>query len=109
MAQEPAVPGVVAQILSAAIDQRENTRVTAVRHFQQHCAVAVRRILGTDGHEIGPELDFTVLEIDGVLQIHDAPIVLVGDGHGEVHAPVDAFISSSIAKRLPAEYVCFSM
>jgi hypothetical protein len=65
----------------------------------------MRRIFGTDYREVGPELHCTVLEIDGVLKIHDAVVEFVRDSQGEVHAPGDAFISSPIAKRLPAEDV----
>src|SRR5271157_3699132 len=63
IAQEPAVPGVVTQIVAAALDHREYARLASVRHFQQHFAVSARRILGTDDHKIRPELTSPFLRL----------------------------------------------
>ena len=60
VAQEPCVSGVRREILIATVDQGKNASVPAVGDFQQHGAVALVRIFGTDGNEVGREFDLAV-------------------------------------------------
>ncbi|MGA8042443.1 MAG: hypothetical protein WCA37_06535 [Terracidiphilus sp.] len=46
-----------------------------------------------------------MLDVDRVLEVHDALIVWIGDGQGKVHTTRNALIGSGASKRLPVEYV----
>src|SRR5581483_7922215 len=105
LAQQPRIARIVGDIPIAAIHQRQDAALAAVRHFKNHRAVSLARISGPDGHEIGGELDCTVSQIDRILQVNDPRVVRIVDRNREIHAAEDALVGAARSEALAAEYV----
>ncbi len=76
-AKKPRVSGVVGGIPIAAVDEREDATVSAVRILQEHRAVPFMRILRTDRDQVGREFHFTIVQIDCVAKINNALVVRI--------------------------------
>ena len=105
LAEQPRVAGVVSEIPVSTVDKCKDTAAPAIGNFEQHRTVALRQILRTDGGEVGGKLDFAVLRIDRVLQVHDARVMKIVDRQREVNAAGYALIRTRVAKDLSSQHI----
>ena len=63
VAQQPSVSGVVRSVPVAAIDQADDACPAAVRDLEQQGTITLAGILGPQGHEVGGELDLSVVQV----------------------------------------------
>ena len=97
--------GQVFEIEVATINDGEDACPTAIGNFQEQGTIALLRILGAKGDEIGTELDFTALQVHCVTEIDDTPVVRIGDSGRKVDAPHNALIRSCVTEFLPLQNV----
>jgi len=58
------------------------------------------RLLGADGDKVGGKLNFPVLQIDGIGDVHDAPVVRVCCGNREIDSAGEPLVGSRIPEWL---------
>ena len=58
-----------------------------------------------EGDEVGGEFDFAILQVRGIAEIDDAPVVRVGHWDREVNVPGDSLVCSRVPERLAIQNV----
>ena len=102
--QQPCVAR-IAQVLRAAVHEREDPSAAAVRDLEQQGAVAEPRFLRPHDHDVGRERHLALFQVVGESQVHDAAIVGIRDGDREIHTAGDALVRAGVAERLAAQHV----
>ena len=100
-----ASPASCREIPVAAVDQPDDARAPAVRHFQQHRTVSLVRILRPHGDEVRRKLDLAILQVHRFVEINDAPVVRIRHGKREINAPGDALVSARVAELFAAQNI----
>ncbi len=102
VAQQPSVSSVRRSVPVTPVDQADDASPPAVRNLQQQGTVALAGILGSQGHEVGGKLDRTVVQVHGLVEIDDAPVVRICDWYRKKDTPGELLIGARIAKCLAA-------
>ena len=100
-----ASPASVARSQSPPSTRASDAPAPAVGNFQKHRAVALARVLRTDGDEVGREFDLAVFQVHRVAEIDDALVVRIGHRQREVDAPGDALVGSGVAEWLAVKHI----
>jgi hypothetical protein len=105
VAKQPRISSIVREIPVAAIDETDNACSPPVGDFQQHRPVALLRVLGTDGNEVGRKLDLSVLQIHRLAQINNAVVVRIGDCQRKIDAASNALVGACVTESLAVENI----
>src|SRR5262249_57085871 len=98
--EQAAVVCVISKVRVAAIDQGNDPAAATVGNLEKQGTVALLRLLGADGDKVGGKLDLSVLQIDGIGKVYDAPVVRVCYGNREIDSSGDPLVGSRIPEGL---------
>src|SRR5690242_3559786 len=104
-AEEPRVANVVRDVPVAAVHKANDPAVPAIGVLEDHRSIALVRIFGSNGNEVGGEFDFAVFQVHGVGKIDDAFVMRICHRDREINAPSYALVGSHVAKRLAIENI----
>src|SRR5207248_5608057 len=91
-------------ILIAAVYQSEDAGAPAVRHLEQHRAVAELRFHRLDDDQVRGEGNLPVFQVRGFVEVDDGPVPRIRYVDAEENATGDAFVGPGLAEGPPARH-----